>query len=202
MPDFSLEAAAWQQNLPFYGFDEAGFGSSVGSMFVAVVQFPAGLDPTLLYGVRDSKKTTAAERMLLSQKIKTHAERWHVFEVTAAEVDAGSIYWLRYTKPLSWLSDVPSGVTCFDGNQKISCQKHQNTCCVKGDSVSLSIAAASILAKSAKDQECLALNNQYPTWNFINNAGYLTAEHQTKIKTHGALPIHRKTYLKNILKDP
>jgi ribonuclease HII len=201
MPDFSLEKAAWNDGLPFYGFDEAGYGTGAGSMWIAVVSFPSDLDPSLLSGVKDSKKTTVAQRIELSEKIKKYAERWHVFEVSAKEMDENNSYWLRYTTPISWLNEAPVGVTCFDGNKALICKNHTNTFCVKGDGVSLSIAAASILAKSAKDKECLELDQIYPEWKFSEHSGYLSSEHhKMMLKTHGALTIHRTKYIRNFVK--
>lgn len=200
-PDFSLEKEAWDASQLFYGFDEAGYGCAAGSMFVACVAFCAYTDPAILAGVRDSKKTSEKEREALAKIIMENAQEYKIWEISAEEMDSDQTYWLRYTKPVEWLEDSfrRKGITCFDGNKAISCKYHKNTWCIKGDGKSLSIAAASILAKCSKDLECKKLDIEYPDWGFANHAGYLTKTHIEKIKKLGPLPIHRSKYISKIM---
>jgi ribonuclease HII len=198
MADFSLERLAWDRGLPFYGFDESSYGSAAGSMWVAVVSFDPSVSEADLAGVKDSKKTTKAQRTKLAARIR-ELGKWKLWEVTAKEIDEGNPYYLRYEVMMPWLALRTPGVTCFDGNRALVAPPHENTYCVKGDNVSLSIGAASILAKEARDLECEQLDKQYPDWGFLDHSGYLSTKHQEMIKNHGVLTIHRQKYVRNIL---
>lgn len=194
-PTFVLESSAWSEDLFFAACDEAGFGTAAGSMWVAATIWPknSAILPSMA-GIKDSKKTTAAQRQELVKLIKDSCQ-WFLWEVTVDQINSGNPYWLRYEVADAGLAGLPPLVTCFDGNVCLKNKQHRNTCQVKGDSVSISIAAASILAKHAKDLECKELHEKYPNYGFKNHSGYLTEEHIKAIKTFGPAPCHRSKYI-------
>jgi ribonuclease HII len=194
-PTFALESSAWSEDLFFAACDEAGFGTACGSMWVAATIWPknSAILPSMS-GIKDSKKTTAAQREELVKLIKDSCQ-WFLWEVTVDQVNSGSPYWLRFEAADAGLADLPPLVTCFDGNVCLKNNKHRNTCQVKGDAISISIAAASILAKHAKDLECKELHEKYPDYGFSNHSGYLTEEHIKALKTFGPAPCHRNKYI-------
>lgn len=203
----SNEQAAWDQDKGFVGIDEAGYGCAFGSMWVAMVRFPKNFKvPKELLVVRDSKKftsskagTAAAERYLVATLIKQYAEEFAVLEVTADQINSGNPYWLRYSVVEEELKSWTPGITMFDGNVAVKAANHENKCMIKGDAYCFSIAAASVLAKSAKDQEMQAAAKLYPWYDLANNQGYLTASHQAALKQYGAVELHRTSYVKNHL---
>jgi ribonuclease HII len=194
-PTFSLESSAWAEDRLFAACDEAGFGTAAGSMWIAATIWPKNSIITpAMSGIKDSKKTTAEQRKEAVKLIKDSCQ-WFLWEVTAEQINNGNPYWLRYEAADAGLDHLEPLVTCFDGNVCLKNSKHRNTCQVKGDSVSISIAAASIIAKHAKDLECKELHRKYPEYGFINHSGYLTEEHIKALKTFGPAPCHRSKYI-------
>lgn len=194
MPDFKLETLAWNKNLDFYGIDEAAYGCGAGSMFIAVVAFEPNFNDTMLSKIKDSKKLTDVQRAELAPWIKANVKYWKIFEVDAETLNQGSPYYLRFADAELWSHSVDSAVICFDGNVKLKNHKHEMTCCVKGDSVSLSIAAASILAKNAKDIEMSILDAKYPKYGFADHSGYVNERHVQAVRDFGFTDIHRQSY--------
>jgi ribonuclease HII len=196
-PTFTLESFAWSEDLFFAACDEAGYGCASGSMWVAATIWPKNstIIPSMS-GIKDSKKTTAAQRVELAKLIKDSCQ-WLLWEVTVDQINAGNPYWLRYEVADVGLAALPPLVTCFDGNVALKNSKHRNTCQVKGDAISISIAAASILAKHAKDLECKELHEKYPEYGFEDHSGYLSKDHIEKLKTLGPAPCHRTKYISN-----
>jgi ribonuclease HII len=194
-PTFDLESSAWSEDLFFAACDEAGFGCASGSMWVAATIWPKHsiITPEMLC-IKDSKKTTAKQRESAAKLIKDSCQ-WFLWEVTVDQINSGNPYWLRFEAADAGLADLPPLVTCFDGNVCLKNNKHRNTWQVKGDSISISIAAASILAKHAKDLECKELHEKYPNYGFSNHSGYLTEEHIKALKTFGPAPCHRNKYI-------
>jgi len=211
------EQAAWQADQLFVGIDEAGLGSVVSSCFVGLAVFPKNYDfQTRLADVNDSKKLTEDKRNHLATIIKEEALYWDVQGVTAAEIDAGSAYHLRFdmarkmvTKIFPEASKVrslsrplhTSIVVCMDGNKAIpglagvyNSGTLTNQCLIKGDTKSFTIAAASILAKTQKDNEMHQLHKKFPMYNFASNKGYASKEHRTAIQKYGLCPEHRETF--------
>lgn len=194
-PNFELESSAWSEDLFFAACDEAGYGCAAGSMWIAATIWPKNstIVPAMLC-IKDSKKTTAEQRESAVKLIKDSCQ-WFLWEVDVNQINSGNPYWLRYEAADAGLDALPSLVTCFDGNVCLKNSKHRNTCQVKGDSVSISIAAASIIAKHAKDLECKELHRKYPEYGFANHSGYLTEEHIKALKTFGPAPCHRSKYI-------
>ena len=194
-PTFQLESSAWAEDLFFAACDEAGYGCASGSMWVAATIWPKN-SPILpsMSGIKDSKKTTAAQRAELVKLIKDSSQ-WFLWEIKVDQINSGNPYWLRFEAADAGLAETPPLVTCFDGNVCLKNNKHKNTCQIKGDAVSISIAAASIIAKHAKDLECKELHDKYPNYGFNNHSGYLTEEHIKALKTFGPAPCHRTKYI-------
>lgn len=193
-----IEKAAWDRNLDFVGIDEVGYGSAARNLWVAGVILPRGFSvPVNLESVRDSKTTDAKERAELSSIIRHHA-RTFLIEITVDQINAGSPFHLKYDLVDDMLAEMPRMVACYDGNYKLKNKIHENTCLVKGDRHCFSIAAASILAKNAKDKEMQELALQHPEYGFDSHQGYLTPAHKEAIRKFGPLPCHRRSYLKNI----
>lgn len=194
MATFELEQQAWNKSLEFYGIDEAAYGCGAGSMFIAVVSFDKNFTAPELKKIKDSKKLSHEQRAELAPWIKANAKYWKIFEVDVQRINDGSPYYLRFSDAEEWSNTVDAAVICFDGNVRLQNSKHEMTCCVKGDSVSLSIAAASILAKNAKDEEMAKLDILYPQYGFIGHSGYVNIDHVAAVKKHGFTDIHRKSY--------
>lgn len=193
-PSFELEQKAWDNNETFYGVDEAAYGCGAGSMFIAVVAFPTNFDSPVLKKIKDSKKLSHEQRAELAPWVKDNALYWKIFEVTTDQINAGSPYHLRFSDAEAWSIGIEPATICFDGNVRLQNSKHNMICCVKGDSVSYSIAAASILAKNAKDNEMAALDILYPVYGFKGHSGYVNSDHVAAVKKHGFTPIHRQSY--------
>lgn len=194
-----LEEKAWSENLDFLGIDEVGYGCAARSLWVAGVILPRGyVVPAELQSIRDSKTTTAAEREELVQHIKRCGIRNFLIEITVDQINAGSPFHLKYDLVDDHITSWPRLIACYDGNYKLKNKTHTNTCLIKGDHHCFSIAAASILAKNAKDKEMTKLAEEYPQYGFDSHQGYLTPAHKEAIRKHGALPCHRISYLKNI----
>lgn len=189
------------------GCDEAGRGPLAGSVFAAAVI----LDPQLLENeahhewldlLNDSKQLTEKERTFLRPKIEQYATAWAVVEVTAEEIDRINILnasIIGMQRALDQLSITPQHII-VDGNKwkpyipagqvlEIPAQT-----VVKGDGKYLSIAAASVLAKTYRDEYMLRLHEQYPHYHWDTNMGYPTKAHYEAIRQYGITPVHRKSF--------
>lgn len=196
-PAISFEQALWVGGLHFIaGIDEAGRGALAGPVVAGAVILPWDADVVHdLHGVRDSKQMTAAQRTLWAHSIRQVALAWGVGYATAAEIDAIGI--LPATRlaasraiealgqPVQYLLLDYLLLPEFPGGQ---------TSLVKGDRRSLSIAAASVLAKTDRDQMMVALDEQYPAYCFRQHKGYGTAYHLAALKRMGPSPVHRCTF--------
>lgn len=188
-----------QGNEYICGIDEAGRGPLAGPVVVASVIMPKD---SMIEGVNDSKKVSEKKRELLYDKIIEEAISYSVGIVDQKEIDrvnilnatkAGlteSIKGLK-TKPNIILVDALTGIdTCGIPYMPI----------IKGDAKCYSIAAASIIAKVTRDRIMRQWHEVYPEYNFIKHKGYGTAEHIAAIKEHGLCPLHRLSFVKNIIK--
>ena len=178
------------------GIDEAGRGPLAGPVFAAAVILPEGLE-TL--GINDSKKLSEKKRDLLFEQIKEKAVAWSVACASEKEIDEINILnatFLAMKRALEGLSVRPE-IALVDGNRKPGTGIEELTI-VKGDAKSISIAAASILAKVSRDRYLLELDRQYPQYQFAKHKGYPTALHYEMIKTYGISPVHRLSFLKNL----
>lgn len=175
------------------GCDEAGRGCLAGSVFAAAVILPAGYDNAAL---NDSKKLTERRRYELREQIMADAEAWAVGEVTPEEIDRINILkasFLAMHRALDLLKVRPEAVI-VDGNRFVSYHDLPYTTVVKGDGKYQAIAAASILAKTFRDDYMKSLHREYPCYGWDGNKGYPTAEHRRAIREHGVSPYHRMSY--------
>lgn len=180
------------------GCDEAGRGCLAGSVFAAAVILPAGYDNAAL---NDSKKLTERRRYELREQIMADAEAWAVGEVTPEEIDRINILkasFLAMHRALDLLKVRPEAVI-VDGNRFVPYRDLPYTTVVKGDGKYQAIAAASILAKTFRDDYMKSLHREYPCYGWNGNKGYPTAEHRRAIREHGVSPYHRMSY--NLLGD-
>ena len=180
------------------GCDEAGRGCLAGSVYAAAVILPPDYQNELL---NDSKKLTAKKRYALREEIERDAIAWAVGIVTPEEIDKINILnasFLAMHRALDQLSVRPEAVI-VDGNRFKPYQDLPSTTIVKGDGKYLSIAAASILAKTYRDDYMLSLAEEYPQYDWQSNMGYPTRKHRQAIREHGITPYHRKSY--NLLGD-
>lgn len=175
------------------GCDEAGRGCLAGSVFAAAVILPVGYDNAAL---NDSKKLTERRRYELREQIMADAEAWAVGEVTPEEIDRINILkasFLAMHRALDLLKVRPEAVI-VDGNRFMPYRDLPYTTVVKGDGKYQAIAAASILAKTFRDDYMKSLHREYPCYGWDGNKGYPTAEHRRAIREHGVSPYHRMSY--------
>ena len=180
------------------GCDEAGRGCLAGSVYAAAVILPSDYQNELL---NDSKKLTAKKRYALREEIERDAIAWAVGIITPEEIDKINILnasFLAMHRALDQLKVRPEAVI-VDGNRFKPYQDLPSTTIVKGDGKYLSIAAASILAKTYRDDYMLSLAEEYPQYDWQSNMGYPTKKHRQAIREHGITPYHRKSY--NLLGD-
>ena len=194
------ERAAQERGHSFIcGCDEAGAGPLAGPVSAAAVILPLGLE---IAGLNDSKKLTEKKRESLFPIIQSQAIAWSVAWVDAAEIDATDILSARM-KAMQMAIDaleVPADYALVDGNRdhgKTFAITTPHELLVKGDSLSASIAAASILAKVSRDHYMEKMAEEYPEYRFEQHKGYGTKLHYACLDEFGMSPIHRRTFLKN-----
>ena len=182
------------------GCDEAGAGPLAGPVYAAAVILPLGED---IPGLNDSKKLSEKKREELFPVVKERALAWSVARMEAEEIDRTDILSARM-KAMQLAIDglrIPAGFALIDGNRdrgKSAAITTCHRCIVKGDSLSASIAAASILAKVSRDHFMLEMAQTYPEYRFDKHKGYGTRLHYELLRTYGPSPIHRRTFLKNL----
>lgn len=201
-PDLSFEQALWAAGLRgVAGIDEAGRGPLAGPVAAAVVVFPPDAGLTVgLAGVRDSKQMTPSQRQAARPRIQASALGFAVGFAEAAEIDALGI--LPATRLAAWraLQALPFAPDhlLLDALFMPDVDLPQ-TALIKGDRRSLSIAAASVLAKTARDARLEALEQVYPGYGFARHKGYGTAAHRAALQQLGPCPQHRRSFhLKNL----
>ena len=180
------------------GCDEAGRGCLAGSVYAAAVILPDDYQNDLL---NDSKQLTEKRRYQLREIIERDAVAWAVGIVTPEEIDKINILnasILAMHRALDQLKVRPEAVI-VDGNRFKKYQDLPHTTIVKGDGKYLAIAAASILAKTYRDDYMNELAKEYPQYDWLSNKGYPTKKHREAIKQFGITPYHRKSY--NLLGD-
>ena len=178
------------------GIDEAGRGPLAGPVFAAAVILPDDLGDL---GINDSKKLSEKKRDALFEVIKEKAVSWSVASASEQEIDEINILnatFLAMKRAVEGLGVKPD-IALVDGNRKPNTGIEEMTL-VKGDAKSISIAAASILAKVSRDRYLLELDEKYPEYQFRKHKGYPTALHYEMIKEHGISPVHRLSFLKNL----
>ena len=180
------------------GCDEAGRGCLAGSVYAAAVTLPDGYQNELL---NDSKQLSEKKRYQLREIIERDAVAWAVGIVTPDEIDQINILnasILAMHRALDQLKVRPEAII-VDGNRFKPYQDLPHTTIVKGDGKYLAIAAASILAKTYRDDYMNRLAEEYPQYDWLSNKGYPTRKHREAIKQFGITPYHRKSY--NLLGD-
>ena len=188
----------YYESLVEAGCDEAGRGCLAGSVYAAAVILPPDYENELL---NDSKKLSAKKRYTLRTEIERDAIAWAVGVVTPEEIDKINILnasFLAMHRALDQLKVRPEAVI-VDGNRFKPYQELPFTTIVKGDGKYLSIAAASILAKTYRDDYMQVLAKEYPQYDWQSNMGYPTKKHRQAISEHGVTPYHRKSF--NLLGD-
>ena len=198
MPNFELETqASLNGYISICGVDEAGRGPLAGPVCAAAVI----LDPSVeIEGVNDSKKLSEKKREELFDVICEKALAYSVAFASVEEIEEFNILnatYLAMNRAIEGLS-IKADFALIDGNRvpkdiKIDCQT-----VVKGDAKSLSIAAASILAKVTIDRLLLEYHDKYPEYNFAKHKGYGTAEHMEAIRKYGVSEVHRPSFLKKL----
>ena len=197
-PDFwQIESAHFDRGVQtICGVDEAGAGPLAGRVYAAAVILPRGWDAPYL---NDSKKVTEKRREILYEKIIPAAESYAIAWADEKEIDEINILnarMLAMERAIQALDKTPD-LALIDGNRStgITCP---NETVVKGDAKSASIAAASILAKVARDRYMLEQAALYPQYAFERHKGYPTKLHYERLREYGPSPIHRLTFLKKL----
>lgn len=204
----NYEKHFWANGQLVLGVDEAGYGCFAGSMFVSGVICDINKEiPVELSKVNDSKKLTEFQRFELEPLIKAFVKHYFCVEVTPNHINKSkNVYWERFSAAENEINikykDIILGHTVvYDGNKplRIDAKFANSLCLEKGDSKSFSIAAASIIAKTAKDREMIAMDKLYPEYGFGKNKGYYCKEHADALKKFGMCEIHRIKYCRNHL---
>ena len=187
------ETTLWQSGLVYIaGVDEAGMSPLAGPVAAAAVVLAPG---TRLPGVDDSKKIDPVRRAALALEIKARAVAWSVGLAEVHEIDSLNIYWagiLAMRRAVEGLSKAPEHVL-LDA-RRIKDLPLPQQAIVKGDSKSLSIAAASIIAKTARDAIMLDLDAAHPGYGFARHKGYPVREHREALRVLGVTPVHRRSF--------
>ena len=200
MPSFDYENEKYALGYTAVcGCDEAGRGPLCGPVVAAAVILPRDC---IIEGLNDSKKLTEKKREKLFEIIKEVAIAYAIAEASPEEIDeinilnASMLAMRRAVEALPVVADF----ALIDGNCSRGFAIPTETV-VKGDSLSFSIAAASILAKVTRDRGCAELDRLYPQYGIAKHKGYPTKEHMDAVRKYGPSPIHRKTFLKFLDKD-
>ncbi len=196
-PDLSFERGLWAAGIRYIaGLDEAGRGAWAGPVAAGAVILP--VDPGILkklHGVRDSKQMTARQRTLWAETIKTFAVSWSVGMASNIEIDELGILpatRLAMTRALKKLKPGPEHLL-IDALKLPEIAIPQG-CLIKGDARVLSIAAASVLAKTARDAWMIELDRTFPVYGFARNKAYGTAFHRAALGKAGPCPEHRFSF--------
>ena len=200
MPDFSLEELLCKEGFTAVcGVDEAGRGPLSGPVVAAACILPVG---TVIDGLNDSKKLSPKKRDLLFDEIKEKATAYAIAEASPAEIDEMNILnatMLAMRRAILALP-VPADFALVDGNIYRDFPL-EGRAVIKGDAISASIAAASILAKVTRDRICMEDDKKYPAYAFAKHKGYSTALHMDILRKIGPCPIHRRSFLKFLDED-
>jgi ribonuclease HII len=197
-PDLSNEKKLWLAWSHVAGLDEAGRGALAGPVGVGAVILPSDFPSLLrtLSGVRDSKQLTPRKRAQLAPRIKQVAPAWGIGFASAAEIDELGIVpatRLAASRAIEAMSIFPDFLLT-DFRLELPELDLPQAALVKGDQRSLSIAAASILAKTSRDELMIGLDAQYPSYGFARHKGYGSLAHRKAIAEFGFSPVHRKTF--------
>lgn len=199
VPTLNFEQKLWEGGfLHVAGFDEAGRGAMAGPVAVGVVILPPVLDLTrTLSGVHDSKQMTPLQRETWAARIKSVALAWRVGLSSAGEIDQLGIVGatrLAATRALEGIGILPDFLL-FDFRIDLPESLIPQTAIVRGDQLSLSVAAASVLAKTTRDALMCGMDAQYPGYGLERNKGYGTHSHRSAMARLGYSAIHRKSFV-------
>lgn len=175
------------------GCDEAGRGCLAGPVFAAAVVLPSDFEHEWL---TDSKQLSEHRRYTLREVIERAAVSWAVGRLSPEEIDRHNILessFLAMHRAVGALTVTPQHLL-IDGNRFLPYSGIPHTCIIKGDSKYASIAAASVLAKTYRDDYMRTAHSMYPAYNWLSNKGYPTKEHRQAIKIHGSCEHHRMTF--------
>lgn len=175
------------------GCDEAGRGCLAGPVVAAAVVLPTKFNHPLL---NDSKQLTEKQRDLLRPIIEQEALAWAVSVVSEQEIDEINILnasFLGMHRAVAQLQVVPEALL-IDGNRFKPYEGIAHHCIIKGDGIYRSIAAASVLAKTHRDEVMMRLHKEFPEYQWEKNKGYPTADHRNAIRAHGSCKYHRHTF--------
>lgn len=179
--------------IPEAGCDEAGRGCLAGPVFAAAVILPEGFYHPYLY---DSKQLNENKRNVLRKVIESNAISYHVAKLEAPEIDHFNILWASIKAmhlALDHLTIIPNHII-VDGNKFLPYKDIPYSTVIKGDSIYASIAAASILAKTHRDEYMLELHQSFPQYHWDTNKGYPSLSHRDAIKKYGITEYHRKSF--------
>lgn len=194
-PSLRYERKLWAQGILYVaGADEAGRGALAGPVYAAAVILPSDLNRQLR-GVRDSKQLTARERQQLAPRIRQYALAWAVASASVDEIDMINILQASYLatrRALAALTLAPQHLL-LDAIRLAETPLPQ-TALIGGDARCLSIAAASVLAKTARDAELRRLDAEFPQYGFAQHKGYATAAHRAAIAAYGPCAHHRRSF--------
>lgn len=195
-PDFSLEKKFWSIDKLVAGIDEAGRGPIAGPVVAASVIFP--INTPIIEGLNDSKKISEKKRTLIYDKVIENSLAYSYSFIDNFKIDEINILqatMLAMTTSVEKLSVNPNHLL-VDGNYFKPYFITYDTI-VKGDAISASIAAASVIAKVTRDKWMIEVaHKEYPEYDFINNKGYGTKKHYQAIEKHGICKYHRRSFLK------
>ena len=201
MLDYNFDREYYTSYGPVCGTDEAGRGPLAGPVVAAAVILPDGC---VIDGLDDSKKLTEKKREKLYDIIIEQALAYAIIEVSPEEIDRLNILRASLTAMQRAVDKVretlPPAVVLIDGNQQADFGVPSFTV-VKGDSISQSIAAASVLAKVHRDRLMEKLAEEYPLYGIAKHKGYPTPEHKLAVYEHGPSPIHRRSFLSFLERD-
>ncbi|MCT0229254.1 ribonuclease HII [Synechococcus sp. CS-1324] len=187
------------------GLDEVGRGSLFGPVFAGAVMLPAqALAPLAALGLTDSKDLSAGQRQRLVPQIHALAFAWALGQASAAEIDRRGIRWATEAAMLRALQRLPStpALLLVDGVLPLRNWSAPQVTLVHGDRRCLAIAAASVLAKQARDALIQRLAERYTGYGLERNAGYGTAVHRQAILRIGPTALHRQSFLRRLLSAP
>ncbi len=193
MPDLDLEHPHWDLGRVVAGTDEAGRGCLAGPVVAAAVILPRD---AVLPGLDDSKKLSADARDALVPEIWRVALEVGVGQCSPAEVDELNVLWASMEamrRAVLALEDEPD-VVLVDGNRAVPNAPWRQETVIKGDSKSLSIAAASVIAKTTRDAIMVDLDAAFPVYGWARHKGYPTAQHYDALEAHGPSPHHRRSF--------
>jgi ribonuclease HII len=194
MPDFVLESECWSRGVRFVaGVDEAGRGCLAGPVVAAAVVLAAD---ARLDGLDDSKLLSPEARERLLTEIRSQAIAVGIGQCSPEEIDRLNILWASMEAMRRALMDlaVPAQEALVDGQFEIRGAPCPQRAVVRGDGISASIAAASIVAKVTRDRLMADLDAEYPVYGFPSHKGYATLAHYSALALHGPSPIHRRSF--------